>query len=238
MIQLQTQKPVYVIGVKGEGLGVGKSITEVALALLACEAGYEIYTNMRSLKLPHHDFYEEILPYLDAILAGEWDAPEHAFYLLDDVNKFIESRRSGSDLVISVMDFIQDVRKAGESVCVFAIPHLMWTDPRLFDIGDLVISCSFDKPNSILYWTVIDYTTFPRSFSRLSLNAKPLFDLYDTNEKIRIPHLRRGGTEEAEEEPKLYACPRCKSTATRYVAKLAMNRCDRCGKRFKIEEEE
>ena len=212
----------HVLGCEGAGLGSGKTITLVAFAYLAYEMGREVFTNISSLKFEHRDFYEEILPNLDAMLSGEMEQPSNAFYGLDDVNKIWESRRAMGAMEMKMSHFIQDVRKSG-SMCMFSAPDRMWADVRLWDLIDLMVIASFDEETNTLYWTV--YDPWARTIvNRLEFDAKPLFDLYDTLEKIRTPlPEQKLGIEHDDQR----TCPECGSKG-RYSFRAKEFRCE-CG---------
>jgi hypothetical protein len=218
----------HVIAVQGLALGEGKSITLVALAYIAYRCGYTVYSNMRSLNFPHKDFYKDILPNLDAINSEEMDAPQFAFYALDDVNKMWESRRAMDAAVIALSDFMQDVRKT-HSMMAYSIPQHMWTDTRLYDVCDLVLNTMFDQGSNTLTWIPFDPNT-KTVFGPLQMDASPLFGLYDTFEKIRTPTVEQFYGEKSKEPTKEGNCPGCHSKQfMHYNIKTGLKYCSRCG---------
>jgi hypothetical protein len=222
MNYLQSYKQVpYVIGVQGGGSGVGegKTITEVAVAAMAHNSGYEICTNIQSLKIPHTDFYSVVLPYLDDILAGVQRVPERVMYALDDINKMWESRRAMGSLPIQLSQFIQDIRKNASgsrekaSFCVFTVPQVQWADVRLWDICDLLIHTSFEEDTNTLHWLFTDPNT-KEVLGSYEGDASGLFGLYNSWERILSPPPEVFETVEGKKRsPK--DCPRCDSTQTR-----------------------
>jgi len=235
--QRMKAKAPYVLGVEGEGLGSGKSLTLVALAAMAHQSGYTIYTNMDSLRIPHKDFYEEILPFLPDILSGNMSMPPRSFYLLDDVNKIAESRRSGRQLEIDLSQYMQDTRKAN-SFFAYSIPILIWTEARFYDVTDLVIDASFDEGTDTLYWTVWEPAmTRIRGrryiVGRFIADARTLYPFYDSWEKIERPRLEQMFGERKAKVISEYACKSCGSTQVR-TNKNGTRRCIRCGNSWPI----
>jgi ribosomal protein S27AE len=223
---LVSQKQVpFVIGIQGTGLGAGKTSTLVAFSAAAYSCGYEICTNITSMKMPHTDFYSTVLPYLDEILAGEMTPPENVLYALDDINKMWEGRRAMGRVEVQLSQFIQDVRKY-RSFCAFAVPHVMWSDVRLYDICDLLIFTSFEEDTDTLHWMMADPET-KKVLGTWSADARPLFGLYDSWEKIRSPMPEVFEEVEREKKRSNMACPRCGSEQTRATAGGTW-KCQRC----------
>lgn len=230
-------KAPYVLGVEGEGLGSGKSLTLVALAAMAHSSGYTIYTNMESLKIPHEDFYTKILPFLPDILSGDMPMPPRSFYLLDDVNKIAESRRSGRQLEIDLSQYMQDTRKAN-SFFAYSIPILIWTEARFYDVTDLVIDASFDEVTDTLYWVVWEPAmTRIRGrryiVGRYAADARTIYPFYDSWEKIERPRPEQMFGEKKGKIIREFACGSCGSTQV-VTNKSGERRCKRCGNLWSI----
>jgi hypothetical protein len=230
MMPLMKARIPYVIGIQGAGLGTGKTQTLVALASLAYSSGFKINTNISSLKLPHSDFYTTVLPNLDEIISGRLKPPAFTFYALDDINKIVESRRAMRDLELKLSQFIQDIRKY-DSMCAFSVPHLMWTDVRWYDLTDLVIYTTFDEGSSELHWAIVDPNYSRFVINRMTFNAEPLFDLYDSWEKVKVPSLEdiyASGIEFSD-----LTCKACGSSQVR-TNTSGLRRCVRCGYSWKV----
>lgn len=233
----QKAKVPYVIGIEGEGLGSCKSLTLVYFCKLAHLAGYTVYTNMETLNVPHHNFYEDILPNLQDYNTGAIPMPRHAFYALDDINKLSESRSAMNPVSINLSHFMQDVRKA-ESSFAYTIPILLWTDVRFYDVTDLVIDAAYDEISSTVFWTMWDpYLTKMAGrrvvVGRVQGNARALFGLYDSWEKIKRPtNVQLFGEEHAKEVSE-FACKGCGSTQVR-TNRDGTRHCVRCGVSWKI----
>lgn len=231
MMPLVKSKIPYVIGIQGAGLGTGKTQTLIALAALAHSSGFSVNTNITSMKLPHKDFYKTILPNLDEIIAGIKTPSAFTFYALDDVNKIIESRRAMRDMEVKMSQFIQDVRKY-DSMCAFSVPHFMWTDTRWYDLTDLVLYVTFDEGTSRLHWAIMDPNYSRYIIGRVSFDASPLFDMYDSWEKIRVPMAEQIFGEGAE-IMSAFACKACGSTQVR-TNTSGVRRCIKCGNSWKV----
>lgn len=230
--RLKTKVP-YVIAVEGEGLGSCKSLSLAVLALMAYRSGYKIYTNMDTLKLPHKNFYDEILPYLNEFLSGDRKMPQNSFYMLDDVNKVAESRRAVSKLQIDLSQFMQDVRKA-RSFFAYSIPILLWTEVRFYDVTDLVIDASFDSATETVFWTIWDpAATRIRGhryiIGKVSADARCIYPFYDSWEKIDRPDPAQIFGDRQAKVINEDACKRCGSSMTRYRLKTKDWICRKCG---------
>ena len=239
MNQYRTKTKVpYVVAIEGEGLGSGKTLSLVLLAALASLDKFKIYTNMNSLKLPHKDFYDEVLPFLDSYLAGDLDMPDHAFYLLDDINRFAESRKTGSNkLPVDLSHYMQGIRHT-RSIFAYSLPDLMWTDVRFYDVTDMAIVATYDEVTHTVFWTMWDPQATERSshriiINRISFNAEALFPLYDTYEEIRRPSQARtfgNGSSYGRE----VTCKYCPSTRVR-TNKEGIRHCEVCGNSWKVD---
>jgi hypothetical protein len=222
----------YVIAIEGEGLGSCKSLSLVVFGAIAHHSGYKIYTNMESLKLPHKDFYTEILPYLPEYLSGDMKMPQKACYLLDDVNKVAESRRGMRQTEIDLSQFMQDVRKA-HSFFAYSIPVLIWTEARFYDVTDIVIDTAFDQETETVYWTLWDPMVTKISgrrsvVGRWAGDARPIYQYYDSWEKINRPRPEQMFGEQKARAISEYACKTCGSTQVR-TNQSGVRRCVRCG---------
>lgn len=165
--------------------GSGKTTTMVKDAYQFKTRGYDIYTNMNSLTFSDvvlHD--DEILSLLDR-------EDSNYVLVLDEIQTFINSRRSARKQNVEFTYFIQQIRKRG--VVILACTQFS----RRVDIAfrehlDIIVFPEFKHEYGVVraryedntFLEGFDYKTNRLPYREIVYDPSPVFALFDTNEVI------------------------------------------------------
>lgn len=176
--------------------GCGKTTASVRDAYLFHRRGWRVVTNMESVS-----FADRVIGPED--LAGLFDTEPRKFVLLvDEIQTFIDSRRSGRKQNVTFAYFIQQIRKRG--VVILATTQF----PRRVDVAfrehvDVLARPRFYGSFPVVRVAYMDLTasdgvaydddeTLPRR--SVVFDPRPIYPLFDTGEVIK-PSQPKGAKE-------------------------------------------
>jgi hypothetical protein len=171
--------------------GTGKTLTMVKDAINFYSKGWNIYSNMLRLKIPHVYMSEEEMLNIDKE-SNLFDC----VFLVDEIGTLLDNRRSMSKNNINFSHFIQQIRK--RNIVLLATTQYNNTiDLRFKQHLDVEVRPRYDNELKIIDAEYIDITSGEQSINnigmgipkiyksvRLVFEASKVFGYYDTNELI------------------------------------------------------
>lgn len=171
-------------------MGSGKTLRAVIDAYLDYKSGREIWSNIKSLKIPQK--YIETMDLISIVLNPDYDLSNipPKTLILDETHTQADSRISSSFVNRNLSYFISQCRKFGFNV-IYVSQFIGGYDVRLRQLTDEITRCvriqdSLENPIAFEYitWSV----ELQRITNRYKIPvevAKEFYKLYNTYERIR-----------------------------------------------------
>jgi hypothetical protein len=153
--------------------GSGKTLSMVLEAYRYHEQGYTILSNL-GLSFPHQTYDGKTIE----SYASDKNPLKNAVILVDEAHVLLDSRSSQTKRNRIVSYFILQTRKRNVHL-LYTTQSFHQVEKRLRDQSDYVIECSFDKLSERVMQRINDRAT-GRTIKGV-FDAKPVYDLYDTN---------------------------------------------------------
>lgn len=166
--------------------GAGKTLTMVKDGLIYSQNGYKVLSNFET---PFSEYIAEE----DILKLDKNSNLYNCVIMIDELQIFFDSRRSGKKENLNFSNFIQQVRKRNITI-LGTTQYSNTIDLRLRQHTDLVVYPNFLKNLNVCEVTYVDITTLEDTYMnfqqeplsvKVVFNPINIFKLYNTSEMIK-----------------------------------------------------